>query len=74
MDKNEYYYKNREYILARQKLYQVKNREKYIKYYKQYWCNKLRFKRNNIISNKLENRLIKENKTETTNKIVVLFN
>jgi hypothetical protein len=74
---NEYYYKNREYILVRQKLWQAKNREKYTKYNIQYWANKLRFKRNKIINhNKLEseNKIIKENKTEWTNQIVVLFN
>jgi hypothetical protein len=67
---NEYYYKNREYILARQKLWQAKNREKYTKYNIEYWANKLRFKRNQIIFNKIK----KENKTDTQNQIVVLFN
>ena len=68
-----YYYKNREYILTRQKKYNSKNREKIREYNKNYWANTLKYTRNNIINPKPKPKNKLNNMIEIKNEIIVLF-
>jgi hypothetical protein len=61
---NEYYFNNRNYILQRQKKYNLKNREKNITYNKKYWMQKLKWKRNNFPAIKEMKQMQQVEKTE----------